>query len=177
MYVNQWADKDTYRPALTWLVFLITSQPVLSAMPRAKLSTETAVVVICGQCVWRGQLLKGLGKWESPFGLLSPGSSDTVSSIDTIIMATFHTYTYMNVSWLPFCDCLHGKGHYQLSQGDRSLKGVLFSQPHKQTWLATHHGLSCRQLCFSAQRLSWEWRGILGSFQVHSHLVTPGIKP
>ena len=44
------------------------------------------------------------------------------------------------------CDCIHGKEQHQLRQGERSFNKVLFSQPHKQTWLVTHHWLSCRAL-------------------------------
>ena len=34
----------------------------------------------------------------------------------------------------------------QLGQGERSFKETLFSRPCEQTWLATHHWLSCSQL-------------------------------
>ena len=55
-----------------------------------------------------------------------------------------------------FCDCIHGKGQHQLGQGERSVKEVPFSRLHKQTWLATHHWLSCSQLCSRALKLLWE---------------------
>ena len=51
------------------------------------------------------------------------------------------------------CDCVHGKGQHQLGQEERSVKEVPFSWPREQTWLATHHWLSCSQLCSWALRL------------------------
>ena len=62
-------------------------------------------------------------------------------------------YVFLTVS---LCDCVHGKGQHQLGQGERSFKEVPFSQPRKQTWLATHHWLSCSQTCSRALRLVWE---------------------
>ena len=56
----------------------------------------------------------------------------------------------------PLCDCVHESGQHQLGQGERSLKGVLLSPLHKQTWLVTHHRLSCSQLCSRALSLRWE---------------------
>ena len=44
----------------------------------------------------------------------------------------------------------------QLGLGERSFKGVLFSQPGKQIWLVTRHWLSCSQLCSRALKLGWE---------------------
>ena len=69
------------------------------------------------------------------------------------------------------CGHVHGKGQHQLGQGERSLKEVLFSRPREQTWLATHHRLSCCQLCSRA------WRGIPGPIQALSQLVLPVMEP
>ena len=54
------------------------------------------------------------------------------------------------------CDCVNGKGQYQLSQGERFFKEVPFFRPRKQIWLATNHWLSYSQLCSRALRLVWE---------------------
>ena len=40
-------------------------------------------------------------------------------------------YVYMYVYWSPLCDSVHGKEQHQLGLGERSLKGVLFSQLHE----------------------------------------------
>ena len=53
------------------------------------------------------------------------------------------------------CDCVHVKGQHQLGWGERSFKEAPFSRPRDQTWLATHHCLSCSQLCSRALRLVW----------------------
>ena len=64
-------------------------------------------------------------------------------------------YVFVCFYLLPFGDRVHEKGHYQLGQGERSLKGVRLSQRHKKTWLFTNHFLSCRQLCSRALRFGW----------------------
>ena len=56
----------------------------------------------------------------------------------------------------PLCDCVHGKGQHQLGLREMFLKEVLFSQPHAQTWLTTHHLLMYSRLCSRALRLGWE---------------------
>ena len=51
------------------------------------------------------------------------------------------------------CDCVHGKGQHQLSQGEVTFQKVLFSQPLKQAWLVTQRWLSGSKLCYRALRL------------------------
>ena len=62
----------------------------------------------------------------------------------------------MYVCRSPFCDFVRGKRQHQLGQGERSFKEVPLSRPHEQTWLATHHWLSCSQLCSKTLMLVWE---------------------
>ena len=83
----------------------------------------------------------------------------------------------MYVYWSPFCDCVHGKGQHQLGQGEKSFKEVLFSQPSEQTWLMTHHWLSCSQIYPRTLRLGWETmkrypRTIPGPFSSTANLTS-----
>ena len=47
-------------------------------------------------------------------------------------------YVCMHFCQGSLCDCVHAKGQNQLSLGERSLKGVLLSQPREITWLMAH---------------------------------------
>ena len=86
----------------------------------------------------------------------------------TFLKKNWYLDVCMCVSQLPFFKCDPGKEQHQPCLREMFLKGVLMSQPHKQTWLVTHcwlsNNLSCHikqidkfllHLIFQALRVKW----------------------